>query len=1479
MPAEAKEVQVVLTFKDDGSYDIKKVVQEINTTLQQAGVSAQAVGTGFQKMSKQVVEADSGLSKLRNTFKSTMFQMAAGLGIWTGFSQVVGWVTRNLRDVIVQGRMFEEAFTKVRVVLHSTERENEAVRQTLLRMNPALGSAVEMTRALAVAMREFKEASRAEQFRLVETAAKTAVAGYTSTETALDALTTVVKGYKLELGDAARVGEVLVRATQIENVQFEQLARSLTKLGATAKQVGVAFPELVGAFLTLQERQDPQLALMQLRMLLTNLMKPSTAAQRAAKQLGIEWSAAGIQAMGFVNWLKKLNQVTAGSSEVLDNLIPGGRQMIGMLELVGNNAKETSQKVSELTKAWNEGGAVAQGFQARLHSTSFILDTLKEIFSRFKIAIFQGFSAPLLAGIANQEQFEKKIKELTDKAVDFGTKVGKAIYDVIQTLVKLSGTIKTVATVWATFWAAKTVGKIGDELIGKINASSSSMAGLKLASMGVIGALQKLLMVVAAFKIGWDIGKWINDVTGLRKAVMTTHYGVTKEMEKETSSMLELRKTIEGTGISVVQLRTKYGSYGAALEAVKQGLDEQVNAHKALVEKHKEEEKVVKSKITYQNALRQAMDGTLQMTKDSIDSLDELTDEQKQNIIETNRAREEMKKYGFSFRTDILESYNALKRGLQLFRKEMTADDYEKLRKALRSLAGDLGLASKSLERLGVLTKEEVNIEMKKQFSLLADLRASLAKGEISWDQYQKGLERVTSAFQQLDSTMTATWQNVKRLGVTPLPAPKILGPVPQPIVTTPTAGPLLSLEEIQKGFEKIGPSVEYLRYLESQLGAPLRELARRELPLLEASFKVAMSSGGYSTENLKKAAETLIQKYKDAGEKVPKWLRSMGSSVDSVWSGVTQTMVSYWTNAMGEMIQSGLNFRDVINVTWQTLAALVGQVIGNMVQDALSSLGSIAGPIGGLVGSIAGSLVSVVGKLIGIKSKAQKEAEEAKVKELELKRAVESVQKSYSEFGKISESTAKKIVEMRKETNYATAAIRTLNDVMNDVGITTKNVSLYIKEMTNALYNVAHGLVQAEDAVQAIGQAFTSLINWAQRFGQEGSKTLTDFIKKVRSLGVSIKEIDDYVYSQLGRAVGGLQAMISAFGGTGYQQLMAYKEAITSLGAEVEKLSTSRLESREEQQDYLRKKNQLKELVAQYESLRSTFATELGPELERIGNLTVATFNAILEQSGSMVEAFGAIAEPLAALRERYQELGLTGGAAIQELLKISEVEEANKGLFNAIEGNRQVLNALGNTGFLTAEAMMDTATQVQSYYDKLLGTGLNANQALAMLSPTLADLEYYAKQYGITLDDNTRMLIEQSKIAGLFKERGRDVASILEDAFPNIFKRLDELVEQGRRREGKEQGGTTRAQQGFYGTVTGPRSFYIEPGVTETVHISKPGTVSGGTTIIEKPVVMEPVVIPFKELQAFVIEWVQKAGNDERVLFRPRSVRGGKG
>jgi len=111
---------------------------------------------------------------------------------------------------------------------------------------------------------------------------------------------------------------------------------------------------------------------------------------------------------------------------------------------------------------------------------------------------------------------------------------------------------------------------------------------------------------------------------------------------------------------------------------------------------------------------------------------------------------------------------------------------------------------------------------------------------------------------------------------------------------------------------------------------------------------------------------------------------------------------------------------------------------------------------------------------------------------------------------------------------------------------------------------------------------------------------------------------------------------------------------------------------------------------------------------------------------------------------------------------------------LFNAVDGNLAVMDALANTGSLTQQVLMDSAAATGDYYKQLQEAGLSGNQALAQMAPTLERLRFLSQEHGLALDDATQKLIKQAEEQNLLDEQQLSTQDAMMAGFGLIIQAL---------------------------------------------------------------------------------------------------------
>jgi len=1521
-----KELTIVLEFDDKGTPNIKRSINEVSQATTQGAQAASKYSQGFNKLEKEVTKADSKFKTFVKTLGSQVVSIMAGMGAVMGLQAAMMKLKQSFTMAMQAGEQFSKQWAATSTMIMGGAEQIAEMKEELLSLSPVLGVSTNLAGGLYQVLSAAIPPEAAINFLAVS--AKTAKAGVTDTFTAVDALTTVINAYGMKAAEVSKVSDIMFQTVFRGKLTYEQLASSIGTVATLAAKAGIDFEDLSGAVATMTRVGiSAQKAMTSLRSIITTIIDPTAGARNMARQLGIELSATAVKQKGFVRWLNETIAATGGSIEKQEALFGNIRALTGILALAGPQAKEFAKDV-ELMR--NSAGSTEKAFKKVALETGNLMEALRGVKERGRIGFFEGLMEGFFKGIKAQEDYEKKFAELSTNVYTTVKKIGQAINDFVMGIVKVGKAIWEhreiiikVAEAYAIWflWQKRIIAvNMVNWIAGAIN--SLKMLGLSMLAAktrggsmfsvlrmgfgslstpikGLGGMLKNLGPIAIAAFAGWNIGKWIGEITGLNEKIQDLIVGLIKV------------KSVGVEGPAHAQLAPLQTAIMArAKELTNKPIKNQIEAMR-LLQKEFEKTGTLGSEVldSWAKGL-----GWVKQAKTEVKDLTGLAAaEAEVAAMSSDDLRAKLKEFGYSLRGDVEERFVLLGEAMKRLKGEIPEREMKRLQNEYKDMGIALGIISQGFTEFGVLTQREVASRIKELSGYLRELDSAFKKGTISEEQYKKGLTAITDEVKELDPALQVSASGLYKLATSTLPAATSNFKMLAQAIPQVTEG--LQLDYTEDIFDQKAAT----------LGIKTIKKLQNELTNLESAYTSLKETEQLTHDNEIRAVENIVALYKALGLEIPPAYKKILDSISDVGKKTGQGIVSAFhtlagalgvlsdsvSGALQDLVRVGATVVDQLAETFAEqmkaggkldfsaafkklgaqLAGQLGAALGGVLGGGggRGNYGGIGSAIGGVIGSIIPGVGNVIGSLVGglfgglfkkKKSPEQKAAEE-------LARAVASIQKQYKYLGDISETTAKKIAELTKEYNRQTAQLLSLTDIMNDTGISSKNVSVYIQMMRTGLQDMAKGTVDAQKGITALGEAFSGLIEWTQKFGKEGSKEIVSFIKYVRQLGVSVAEVDDYVFSQLSKGAEGVAAMVSAAGGQAYTQLLDYKDQVEKLGEEVKNLSTSKLSTREDQANYAQKKAQLEELSKKYSELKETLATDLAPELERISNLTVISFNSLLAQGKSMNEAFSIMGDSLATLGDKYKELGISGGAAIQELLKLSEVSKANEGLFDAIEGNKSLLEALGNTGFLTADALKDIASQSQAYFNQLTDAGLTSKQALASIAPQLADLAYYAGQYGLNLDEATKQLIEQAKAEGVYKEKSKDLVTTLQEGFTSVTKKIDELIDKMTKELPKSFGSvpftpgeeTIPAQHGFEGTVTGPKLFYIEPGVRENVSITKKGSkemqTSPQTVSVEKKVVFEPVVIPFKELQAFVIEWVQKAGADERILFRPRAIR----
>ena len=186
----------------------------------------------------------------------------------------------------------------------------------------------------------------ADGMKILEVSAKAAVGGLTETETAADAVTTILNAYKMSAEEAGTVSDQLFTTVRLGKTTFGELGASIAQVAPIAAAYGISIDQVLGAVASLTKQGTPTAqAMTQIR----------AAIQGTAGELG----DAAFQGRTFQEALQLINEKAGGSASKMKEMLGTDEGLAATLALTGKNAKSAASDLGELQ---NSLGATEAAF-------------------------------------------------------------------------------------------------------------------------------------------------------------------------------------------------------------------------------------------------------------------------------------------------------------------------------------------------------------------------------------------------------------------------------------------------------------------------------------------------------------------------------------------------------------------------------------------------------------------------------------------------------------------------------------------------------------------------------------------------------------------------------------------------------------------------------------------------------------------------------------------------------------------------------------------------------------------------------------------------------------------------------------------------------------------------------------------------------------------------------------------------------------
>lgn len=335
--------QKLLTLKD--SYNtLDNEINDNERELNQYKVKLNETKREVNNLSKELktMPFDQVSNKLKD---------AGGAVKDVGRSLTTGVTAPTVAAGVAAGKMaydYDQGLAKVGSLVNKSGKEMREYDDTIKAMSKSTGVSLDnLTESMYQGISAGGDLGNI--FKLTEVAAKTAIGGFTETDVAIDGLTSTMNAFGIEYKNVDKVANKFILTQNKGKTTVDELASSIGKVAPTANAAGVGVDELLAsvASLTMNGIATSE-AMTALKAALSNVIKPSTEAQKLAKKLGIEFNVAGLQSKGFAGFLEEIKKKTNGNVETMGKLFGSTEALNAMLLLTGEGAETFNEVLKEM---------------------------------------------------------------------------------------------------------------------------------------------------------------------------------------------------------------------------------------------------------------------------------------------------------------------------------------------------------------------------------------------------------------------------------------------------------------------------------------------------------------------------------------------------------------------------------------------------------------------------------------------------------------------------------------------------------------------------------------------------------------------------------------------------------------------------------------------------------------------------------------------------------------------------------------------------------------------------------------------------------------------------------------------------------------------------------------------------------------------------------------------------------------------------
>ncbi len=509
-------------------------------------------------------------------------------------------------------------------------------------------------------------------------------------------------------------------------------------------------------------------------------------------------------------------------------------------------------------------------------------------------------------------------------------------------------------------------------------------------------------------------------------------------------------------------------------------------------------------------------------------------------------------------------------------------------------------------------------------------------------------------------------------------------------------------------------------------------------------------------------------------GEMSTSW-KTTATEMGEDWEAATSEMVTEWTNTIADIILKNEDlataFNELGKAGLEIFVDMFAKIVADFTVELIKPLMKVFGELfKSMAINIAALAKYIVSNPAGMKMAFAAVAAYVSVNLVKtILSGLGIIRTGYDEAGK---AILENLEEIRAAGGFILEQIEKsqLSKLWPKDEDTKTSAQIYkdaIESIITQFKHLDEGGIYSKDRLI---ENFEAMVGAAEELGITGSAEMAMIVLKMKELGVESESLSNFIIKQFERIPEPLTTLIDVIPSVG-DSVEDLRERLAAQNEELEGMEVGTKE-------YAKLRKEITEteglIARQIENIAL-----YSDDLEGLGIIAVDTFQGMRNEGVPWTEAVEAMKDPLIALRDKYEELGLESDGTLEKLFEIVEATEKHGELFEAIDANKEIIEALGMAGALTQESLEVLGRNAVKSFEDLTAAGVDSDIALQALAPSLQDLVNYADAYGLELDDATQALVDQAREAGHVVDAQEDIGKVTEDIRDAVVEMKDAILE----------------------------------------------------------------------------------------------------